>query len=506
MSEAYRLKASKKDNLKTVFPISEIQDFVKDLKKASIFLIYDQRKLKEEHAFNYFTQILKPLKNYFNVNVSIEYPIPYEIGVSVVKIESENPKEIIDIITDTPDFHFASQLCIFVYKDEKTIDKSLIIGLKGYYKYPKDKATFYSVKQIDKIPYRGKTTVESDEEKKSVKKMVFDYLTIDSVAECLLKDTDGSEIGFERLILPGKEGHIHWRRKLEKNLFEKVKLQSKNDLVKLVEEEDAFSFYPSLSKEIDWNEQKVKVRHKFVRELDPPEILTKGDGIKLVTKISDITKSLCEELEIPSIYMFSGSKSARVQCFIDYYDILNNLEKFDKDFPFIGAAYKEKPRKIEELYKSVYRSFNKAFDLELINKLDEKGLLLREFNRRPVPNVTFDSKSELRSLTILVDSPSAVSIGIGSPKVIKRINEKIVPLVCKPIEKCPSSEEEILQEFNIQSAISYFEKNSKKILNNLEKKITSKTFEKIFEKTAKNEKEFFDLCSLNEDEFFRKYF
>ena len=509
MAEAYRLKASaiKKDKLEMAFPISEIQDFVKDLGKASIYLIYDQRKSKEDHALNYFTQILTSLKKYFNVNFGIEYPIPYEKDVAVIKIESKNPKEILDIITDTRDFHFASQFCVFVYNDEKAIDKSLIIGLKKYYKYPKGKSTFHSSpKQIDKIPYRGKTTVESDEEKSLVKKIVLNYLAVDSVAECLLKDADESEIGFERLVLPGKEEHVHWHLKLRENLFERVKLQSKKDLVKLVEEEDAFSFYPSLSKEIVWNEQKVKVRHKFVRELDPPEILSKSEGIKLVAEISDITKSLCEELEIPSIYMFSGSRSARVQCFIDSYDVLNNLEKIAKDFPFIGVAYEKKPRTIEDLYKNVYRSFKKAFDLFLINKLNEKHLLFRELYKKPVPNVTFNSKSELKPLTILVDSPSAVSIGMGSQKVIKRIDGNLIPLVCKPIEKCPASEEEILQEFNIRSAINYFEKNSKKILNSLEKKITSKTFEKIFEKTAKNEKEFKHLCTLKEEDFLRNYF
>jgi hypothetical protein len=516
MSESYRLRASarREDRLQTIFPIREIYDFVKDLNHINIYLIYDQRRLNEDHT-SYFDQISFSLKKYFSIEISKNFPTNEEKLVAI-KIDTKNPKESLDIITDNRDFDFASQLCIFVYDGEK-IRKGLIVGLTRYYKLIKGKSTFYSSpKQIDKIPYRGRTTVDSEEEKNLAKEILFDYFSSDNVVECLLKDANDGELAFERLVLPGKEDHLHWHRKTEENLFERIKLCKKEDLMDLIEKEDSFSFYPSLSKRIDFGEQEIKVKSKFVRENDPPKILFKGDGTDLVARTSDILKSLCEELEIPSIYLFSGSKSARVQCFIDYEEIFGKLSAIDRDFPFIGASYQKKPRTQEELYENILTSFNKAFNLELIKKLAENKLLTRELNGKQVPNITFNSKSKFRPVSMLIDSPPTVSIGLGSPKLIKRLDEKskenlgwkknFIPLVCTPIEKCPSSEEEILQKFNILSSFDYFEKNYKNILGDMEKKITSRTLEKIFEKTEDNKEEFQDFCVLEEENFLRKHY
>jgi hypothetical protein len=508
VSEIYRLRASskKRDILKEIFPIEEIEKFLNEFNPDTIHLIYDLRRKNEDHASTYFSHIEEVLFKYFGANLEKNFLIPGETNVVNIRIKCKDLKKIFPILIDEErEFNFADQLYILKFDGKKVI-KSMIVGRKNYYKYL-EKPSPNPVK-IDKIPYRGRTTVENEEEMKIAKKVLLDYFDSNpEVLDCLFEDACG-KVGFEKLMLPGKEDHIHWRRKVNDH-FEEFEIKSGEDFKKLVEGEDASCFYPSLTKVVNFKGRLIKVKHKFVCEYDPPEILRKDKkGMEIVAKISDMANSLFEELGIPSIYLFSGSKSARNQCFIDYESVLENLEKIKKDFPFLGYAFPTKPKGIEDEYRNIVsKSFNSALYLEFVRKLYKNNLLKRMLNERQILNVTHNPRSKFRAVSILVDFPHAVSIGMGSPKKILREKErgKLTFLGCAPIEKYPLSEEEMLN-FKLENISDSFKKNYQNILKNMERKIEVKTLEKIFERFIEREREFFDFQVLKEEKFMEKYY
>jgi hypothetical protein len=507
VSEVYRLKASsrKRDSLKEIFPIEEIEKLIHDFNLNVIYLIYDLRRKNEDHASIYFSHIEEVLFKYFDIKPEKDFLIEGETDVVKIKIKCKNPSQIFPILVDDErEFNFADQLYI-LRLDGNKVSKSVIVGRRYYYKCLEKPS--YNPIQIDKIPYRGRTTVENEEEKGKAKKILLDYFSTPEVLECLFKDADG-KVGFEKLVLPGKEDHVHWRKRVN-NHFEEIEIKSREDFKKLIEKEDAACFYPPLTKQVYFKGKLIKVKHKFVCEYDPPEILKKDrKGMEIVAKISDMVNSLFEELNIPTIYLFSGSKSARNQNFIDYEDLLENLRKIKKDFSFLGYAFYTKPKGIEDEYRNIVsKSFNSAISLELIKKLDRNNLLKRELNGKLVPNVTFNPRGKFKPLSILVDFPHAVSIGVGSPKKVLR-DEKTKELTflgCAPIERCPISDEERLN-FKLQNISDYFKKNYQNILKKMERKIKATTFEKIFEKFLNREEEFLDFHVLKEEKFLEKYY
>jgi hypothetical protein len=507
VSEIYRLRASsrKRDILREVFPIEEIEKFVHDSNPNIIYLIYDLRRKNEDHASIYFSHIEEVLFKYFDVKPEKDFLVQGETNVVKIRIEHEDLSKIFSILLDDQrEFNFADQLYILRLEKNKVL-KSMIVGLKNYYKFL-EKCP-YPPTIFKKVPYKGRTSVENEEEKVLAKRVLLDYFNpSQEVVECLFEDTNG-KAGFEKLVLPGIEDHIHWRRRNKH--FEEVEIKSSEDFKKLVEEEDAACFYPSLTKQVNFKGKTIKIKHKFVCEYDPPEILRKDrEGLEIVAKISDIANSLFEELAIPSIYLFSGSKSARNQSFIDYEDVLENLDKIKKDFPFLGYAFSTKPKGMEDEYRNIVsKCFNSAIYLELVKKLYKNNLLRRLLNEKPVLNVTHNPRSKFRALSILVDFPHAVSIGIGSPKAILRDKEKkeLTFLGCAPIEKYPVSEKEMLS-FKLENISDYFKKNYQSILKSMERKIEAETLEKIFERFIEREREFFDFQVLKEEKFIEKYY
>jgi hypothetical protein len=508
VAEIYRLRASsrKRDILKEINPIEEIEKFIHDSNPNIIYLIYDLRRKNEDHASIYFSHVRKVLFKYFGVKLEKSFLIKGETKVEKIRIEYKDFSQIFPILVDdNREFNFADQLYILRLEGNKVL-KSMIVGSKNYYKFLETNFSSPPV-LVNKIPYRGRTTVENEEEKKLAKKVLLDYFNSGrEVLDCLFEDACG-KTSFERLVLPGKEEHMHWRRRVNEH-FEEVEIKSSEDFKKLVEGEDAACFYPPLTKQVIFKGKPIKVKHKFVCEYDPPEILRKDKkGREIVAKISDTANSLFKELEIPSIYLFSGSKSARNQSFIDYEDVLENLEEIKREFPFLGYAFSISKGIEDECRNIVSKCFNSAFYLELVKKLHRNNLLKRIVNGEPVFNVTHNPRSEFRALSVLVDFPHAVSIGIGSPKTILRDMERkeLTFLGCAPIEKYPVSEKEMLN-FKLENISDFFRKNYQNILKNMESEIKAENLEKIFKRFEGREREFLDFQVMSEERFMEKYY
>lgn len=535
--ERYRLftSARKVDRLKNIHRIEYIYKFLEKLKKKPVEKVIFQfnfslRKWREDHCNSLYNSIKFGLENYCKCDVSEKFYSP-NVKTLEVKTNPELANSVLDVITETNHYNYAQVCIVGLYTPEKREVSwcsgiSLVSGNGNYYKKSVvEKLTKFvpvKIEQIEKIPYRNGTTVENEEEINWLKKNLCEYLDDESpTAEILFRDCMGNRVAFERVKLPGSEDHLRWRRKVGE-VFEEVRIRSKEDLRELIKNDDAFSLYPAVQGEIKHSGKLMKIKTKFVMEFDTPNLMRKN-RIGLAAKVADTIQQLFKELRIPTLYLHSGSRSARSQCFIDYYSILENLESVKRDFPFIGIVGTKEIRKPEELYNIVIKCFERCLGIEILEKLKKKDLLFTEVNEKVVPTITFNKRGELRPISILIDRPLTVSIGVGSPKKLVPLKEneeillnlsenyrkwkiRYVPTVCTPIERCPKSEKEIVEKTNIVKAYNTFDEKFWLLIGKMKERIDIETIERVLKKYLGKERMLSDFVTMKELLFIRKYY
>jgi hypothetical protein len=538
--ERYRLLAAaeRTDSLTTMHDNSKIFASVEEFSKLpdalytiTLYTIFNKRKTNEDH-FTPLYSLKSAFEEYFGCDVHEDYPIKrgetYDRNIVAMRIqkkirpyEKEVIKKVLAILTNQNHFHYSVQFCFFAEK-EGNIPFFLTTGKTEYFRWILKRRKPERFISVEDVSYRGRETYENSLDKQLLKSiLIWFFNEYYGARKCLFKDSAMGKVAFDRLCPPAKQDHLHWRMKINEEYSEFL-ADSETIFPTLVDQEDAFAFYPAVQKEFEFDDKKINVKHKIVREYDPAPILPQS----IVAKISDAAHEVYKEFGIPTIYLHSGSRSARDQCFVDVISLLKEIENIEKEFPFIGVTTKEEAKNIEDRYHRIIRAYERATDLFLIEKLFEKDLLFQKIYGKKAPSITFDKGSELRPVSILVDTPDAVSIGIGSPKKRLVIDEKTkdilqesVPrkelldllhsifLICTPIDTCPKTKEETINKCNMLTGGEYFNKNYQQILKEMDKKLVPNTIRKCFENIQENErmkKKFDDLCKLREEIFLKE--
>jgi len=563
--ESYRFLAMAKrsDTLKKRHFTEAIAGVVKSfstlppsLYNVTYQVIFDNRNTRTNHSRAYFDSVSYALRVYLGCEVEKKYYIKrgeyVDTDVETIEIskrlrpsESETLERILTIASEPVHFHFSPQTCLIVEEKGRVVDQ-LVTGSYRYYKFTTARWRIpYSIFTTPKVPYKDRTTyefakffdVEDKENMKDVLYWFFDQYP--AVLECLMKDAVGARMAYARLSPPGKKDHLHWRMKTE-DLYDElygdvfISTTSSDIIFELIKGEDACYFYPAVNKTVEIDGVPVSIRHKLIREYDSPAIVPQ----EITAKISDICHETIKNKGIQTLYAHSGSRSARDQCFLDI-SLLQRSRELADEFPIIGAAASSRPKRITDYYAAVLKALNNIIEINLIQRLYEEELLfrpMRRVKRRTLlgtetvalnaPYVTFNKISKYRPVSILIDMPSTDSIGIGSPKsrlMLKkwwrflRKKEKdyrewrgyFTYLICRPIERCPKSREEIVEMCNMLTAGKFFESHNYEVMKRMENKLNAETVEKIFDRELSDRKDrrrFFDYCALKEENYLKKYY
>ena len=364
--------------------------------------------------------------------------------------------------------------------------------------FEKGKRKFWSGEGgIPKIPYISKSsfqfsTLAGEAEKNVIKKILLNYFSQD-IIQILFKACKDRWLAYEKLEEVGKESHLRWRTKLLRKLYEKVLVKEPMDLVALLKK-DAFSFYPALFQEFEFEGKKLKLQSRMVVELDP----SPGNE-KYAAEICGI---LHKKFLNQGRLMFSGSKSGRVEFELDTISILKNCEGLIGEFPWLGYFSSKSLEDLDTkgLYKLVLKGFEHSLYFQLLDKLEElnygfKKIILRK-------------NSPFRYFSVLLDFPKTVSIAMSSPKLIGRevfVAKELLKyekfrewcntypfhlFVCVPVKRVPFTRKEILRESHIVFALEKFIKDYEECLRSYPRTIgiglLRKFLEKMDEKRLEN--------------------
>jgi len=496
-------------------------------------VVYDNRvERKDWHKKDYsqplFDHVEFTLQQFYGARVRREQPIRkdgfVEPNVWDVAIEArvkggelENLETMLDIAMSPIHYHYSDQSVIILRDKTEKILLSIWTGSGEYYRwFLGQRAKLadlekYGFKRqpVEKIPFSGRTTVRKPQHLEMIKKLVYDYFQNSTAEVVLRKDFGGALIAFERITPEGKETHQAWRmaysdEEILRDFFSEIDSSQEmgEALHRLVMKHNAVYFYPSV--------KRGGVRHKLVREYDKPPAMP----MSVAAELSDIIHKTTNELGIPSLYAFSGSNSARDQTFIDVNNLMENAARIVNKYPILAVLSTKKLSSVVDYYNRIIRALELCVNIKAADELYDRNMLwrtmrkvwqrsvLNEWEQVPkiVPTVTFARNSKTRPLSLLADSASTCSIGIGSPKAYIELNDRrrgvfrrfdsrfedsnlmFALLICTPIDTAPASEEEKWRLSNMYEAIDVFAEPGK-ILAKMDEKIEADIVDAIFGKT-----------------------
>ena len=494
-------------------------------------VIYDNRTErkephKKEHSQPLFEYIEYTLQQFYGCKVERTHPIQTDgyiepevldvtVTISLKGSETKKLDDVFRVVTSSIHYHHSDQP-VMIWRNKKTGLYDLVFAGSGkYYRWvvgEKPKETLPIEKlPIEKIPFSSRTTLKNAEDMDLIKKLVGEYFHATAAEVVLRKDFGGALVAYEKITPEGKESHQAWRMtysddEILREYFGEIdsSQEMRESLDRLIERHNAFSFYPAV--------KRFGVRHKLVREYDRPPLMP----MNLAAEISDIIHKTTNDLGIPSLYAFSGSNSARDQTFIDVEDLMQNADRIAAKYPVIGAVSSEKISSTVDLYNRIIRALELCVDMEIAEELHLRNKLwmpMRTVWQKNVaneweaialkaPTVTFSRNSRTRPFSLLDDTASTCSIGIGSVKAylpltdekrktiynltndphFKNPDLRYTLLACVPIESTPCSEEEKWAVCNVYSAAERLNAPGK-TLAQMDKKITSEVVETVFART-----------------------
>ena len=573
MLEKYRLfaQATESDLLRKkefVEPVySKLKSFAQSAASTTdyrfeLHVVYDNRAERrnwhrKDHSQPLFDHVEYTLQEFFGAQVERVQPIRRDgfvepdvwdvaIEVSAKGSELKNLETILDIVTGSIHYHHADQ-SVYIIRDKKT--GKLVTELHGgegqYYKWVLgDRKLLTDLEKMGfpklpmpKVPFSGRTTAKNPRQLELIKQLTQDYLSRTAAESVLRKDFGGALVAYERISPEGKETHQAWRitysdEEILREFFGEIDSSQEigESLYRMVERHNAFAFYPAVKKN--------GIRHKLVREYDRPRAMP----MEVAGEISDVIHRTTNELGIPSLYAYSGSNSARDQTFIDVDDLIEKADSIVKRYPFLAGLSKRKLSFKFDYYNCIIRALELCVNMKVAEELDEQNMLwktmrkvwqrnvLNEYEQVPktVPTVTFSRESRTRPLSLLVDSATTCSIGIGSPKAYleltderrraladvdiryANINLPLTLLICIPITAAPRSTEEKWKACNMYSAMETLQEPGE-VLRRMDEKITAETVTAVFAETIGNFRQQGKLRDMRkfrgtrEMEFFKRY-
>jgi len=491
--------------------------------KVKVYVVFDdqsaQRHGKEEARS--YGRYLKSTLSGKDCPVS---SVDVNPNITIVKVENspfnrDFLKEFLHFVVAPRAFQF-SEACSIIpvdQSDEPFTNLSLVYT-DGFHQKYLPKLHGVSVFPSPKSAYIGRSTIfeeltyYSGTEKELIKKLllqIFDPTLNMGVYQLLSAECKGRLFAHEKLVPPAKEIRQHWRinvngKYVDAEYHPKIFEQ-------MIIKDDAFSFYPSVRQALEFKGKKLEVQNRLIVEVDPHT-----SSVEYAGKVFDVLTSAATRLGLPIRRFHSGSSSARIHVEVDAENVLDKTSYLLDEYPFIGCGLKKRRGNIETDYKAIIGALKDAIFLTTYSY---------SYKEHP-PKIT-KNKFNYDYNTALIDFPSD-SIGVGSPKKIKRLDAKSREILrkinqdnpnwnswenlpftinmCTPLlddEKAPKSDDEILSLSNTLSATEKINQNFMTLKGRMDKKVTTDTIETVLKRIS--EEQFQNLHYLSEENFRKKY-
>ena len=508
-------QSRREDRVTRIYPEDVFSDYLNYLSgiseplKLRVNILFDDNSTKRPQGELYFSELSKRLyKN--NCSISSKEITDNIISLTIEKYfgkEKDELKPFFSSITEPRSFQF-SVGCSVIPFDEKNEPISPLLFLndsryRGFLPEPEG----VTVYPLPKVPYRGRATFENltyygGKEKDLIKKLLIQILDNVGVKQTLLSECKDRKIAYEKLTPPGKEIRQHWRIKVDDRWIEPEVHPTLFE--EMVNNYDAFAFYPKLKQEVEFEENLLDIQTRLVVECDP-----RTSSLEYTAHVFDALSQATKRLKLPTQRFHSGSSSPRIHMELNAKNILEKTPYILENFPFIGYSANKPIRNLQDAYNTIINAFKKSLYLFTWN--------YSELN----PRITKDKFSTNYGY-VLVDFPTVVSIAAGSPKklvrldgksrrLLKRIDERyrdwnlpVTVNLCTPLledEKSPNSHEKILSLCNALFAVGRLNDEFPRLKK--KEKVTASNIVSVFEKTP--EKQFVDLCTLSEEKFRKRY-
>jgi len=476
--------------------------------KLKINVVFDERSTVQNQAESYHSYLSR-----LGYRLGFVVHPPKKITENVVSIEVEKKvdekkvglKKFLDSIIEPRQFKFSVGCSITpVDENNEPIPKLSIVSNDPNYQSFFPKVHDATIFPIPKVPYRGSTTYETEKEKEILKKMLYEIMQNEGVRFSLFEETRDREMAFERLIPPGVEERQYWRIRDGDRWF---KPDTSNPKVfdEMIRFEDVFSFYPKLSQIIDFDGKSYELQNRLVIEIDP-----RTASLEYASKIYDVLTNVVRRLGIPARRLHSGSRSPRVHIEIDAEDILRGIPYLKSNFPFIGSSAKKPIVGVKREYETVLGALKDVIYVATWNYSDFR------------PQIT-KNKFCVDYGYALVDFPSSVSIGTGSPKKIVRLDSKNRELLerideryrswehftvnlCTPLfdnESAPKDSQEILKLCNALFSVKRLNELLPQFRRQIQEKVTTEHIATALMRVPTEQ--FKDLNRISEEKFREKY-